>query len=368
MQVEKELSIHPASEKHTSLRKSLQSTRPQLHHGMGGAQGRQLRKSITKSSSLVRRGRGLGPDLDHNLDPKGTSFPTGETTVPRASNASTWEGGWCSVGVFQHRATAPGGRGLAPKGPGGPYWPLPSFSSWQMKEPKQSSPALSNAPGTLRPDPPTAIPGGGGERNRAFGTRGSRACFFSPGARGAADPLPEARRAVRPGRGRVWRGEGGCPASVAKDIPLREPPPPLPLPPAVPGPRQRKTKTRAEETAAGAPPEKPGQKARASRPRCPAAGGLTPPPWSVPSAQAAPYASRPPACLPPSRPPCPGHLSLRPPPRPATSPSSLQPCPRCPRRAPQAVPAERGRRDPGPAASYPAAPGSAPLPWPSALT
>lgn len=59
---------------------------------------------------------------------------------------------------------------------------------------------------------------------------------------------------------------GGCPAAVVKDISLREPPPPLPLPPAVPGPRQRKTKTRAEETAAGAPPEKPGQKARTSVP------------------------------------------------------------------------------------------------------
>lgn len=35
-------------------------------------------------------------------------------------------------------------RGLAPMGPGGPCWPLPSLSSWQMKEPKQSSPALSN--------------------------------------------------------------------------------------------------------------------------------------------------------------------------------------------------------------------------------
>lgn len=32
----------------------------------------------------------------------------------------------------------------------------PSLSSWQMKEPKQSSPALSNAPGTPLPDPPTA--------------------------------------------------------------------------------------------------------------------------------------------------------------------------------------------------------------------
>lgn len=169
----------------------------------------------------------------------------------------------------------------------GPCWPLPSLSSWQMKGPKQSSPALSNAPGTPCPDPPTAsLRGQRGGLLRLQGRR-SRACFSSPGPRRVADPRPAARRAVGPGRGRVWCGEVGVrPAVVAKDIPLREPPPPLSLPPAVPGPRQRKTKTRAEETAAGAPPEKPGQKARASRPRCPAPGGLAPPPRSVPPALA----------------------------------------------------------------------------------
>lgn len=59
-------------------------------------------------------------------------------------------------------------------------------------------------------------------------------------------------------------------------------PPPLSVAPAVRGPRQRKTKTRAEETAAGAPPENPGQKARASHPRCPAAHNLAPAPTGWP--------------------------------------------------------------------------------------
>lgn len=35
-------------------------------------------------------------------------------------------------------------QGLDPMGPRGPCRPLPTLSSWQMKEPKQSSPALSN--------------------------------------------------------------------------------------------------------------------------------------------------------------------------------------------------------------------------------
>lgn len=163
---------------------------------------------------------------------------------------------------------------------------------------------------------------------------------------------------------------GGVRPAVAKDLPLWEPPPPLPLPPAVPGPRQRKTKTRAEETAAGAPPVKPGQKARASRPRCLAAGGL-----ALPGRVGAPCPGGPvrlPApCLPPSFPP-----RLRPPPRaalapdlarPATSRRSWQPCPKCPRRAPQAVPAQRGRCDPGHAASHRVAPGSALSPGPAPL-
>lgn len=91
----------------------------------------------------------------------------------------------------------------------GPCWPLPSLSSWQMKGPKQSSPALSNAPGTPCPDPPTAsLRGQRGGLLRLQGRR-CRACFSSPGPRRVADPRPAARRAVGPGRGRVWCGEVG---------------------------------------------------------------------------------------------------------------------------------------------------------------
>lgn len=74
-----------------------------------------------------------------------------------------------------------------------------------------------------------------------------------------------------------------------------------------------------------------------------------------------PRASWPPVYLLPSRP---GQLSVRLPPRPATSRGSSQPCPRCPRCAPLAVPAERGRRDPGPAANSREGPRSAPSPGP----
>lgn len=159
---------------------------------------------------------------------------------------------------------------------------------------------------------------------------------------------------------------GGCPASVAKDVPLREPPPPLPLPPAVPGPRQRKTKTRAEETAAGAPPEKPGQKARASRPRCPVAGGLAPPSGSVAPALAAPGPSGP---LPSSlvRAPLPG-AALPPTPCPARTRRSSRSGARgaltvCPRRCLPSGGAATPAQPPSPGLARPR-----PLRWPSALT
>lgn len=253
------------------------------------------------SSSPVKRERDLSPDLDPNLEPQGTSFPSSENDLPDSVQPFNLGSGAVRVGVLQQDwAARLSGRGLALMGPRGPCWPLPSLSSWQMKEPKQSSLALSNAPGTPRPDPPTDS------------LRGQKA--GQPPA-GPGDPgpflLPKTQRGGRLVQGSssrdptrqgasVARG-GGCPAIVAKDIPLREPPPPLPLPPAVPGPRQRKTKTRAEETAAVAPPEKPGQKARASRPRCPAAGVLALPPLSVPPALPAPRVPAP--CLPSSFPP-----------------------------------------------------------------
>lgn len=263
--------------------------------------------------------------------------------------------GWCSSRTGQSGSEV--WRGLASMEPAGPCWPLPSLSSWQMKEPKQSSPALSNAPGTPCPDPPTASLRGQKGGQLRLKDRGSRPCFSSSGPSGAVDPRRAACRWSGPAGGECGPGRG-CPATVAKDIPLWEPPPPLPLPPAVPGPRQRKTKTRAEETAAGAPPEKPGQKARASCPRCPAAGGLAPLPGSLPLALAAQCASRPPDYLPPSRP-LP-RAAPAPAPFPTTSgcfcgraPRCRAVCPRlCPRSGDAATPAllppPRQRLDPPP--------------------
>lgn len=106
----------------------------------------------------------------------------------------------------QNWAARLSGRGLAPMGPRSPCWPLPSLSSWQMKESKQSSLALSNAPGTLRPDPPTARPEGAEGRAAMPAGRGSQARFSSLGPRGSADSGQAARL---PGRGLEWRWEGG---------------------------------------------------------------------------------------------------------------------------------------------------------------
>lgn len=264
--------------------------------------------------------------------------------------------GWCSSRTGQSGSEV--WRGLAPMEPEGPCWPLPSLSSWQMKETKQSSPALSNAPGTPCPDPPTASLRGQKGGQLRLKDQGSQPCFSFPGPSGAVDPRRAACRVARPGRRGVWPREGVSGHS-GQGHPALGTPSPTPSP-AVPGPRQRKTKTRAEETAAGAPPEKPGQKARASRPRCPAAGGLAPLPGSVPLALAARCASQPPDYLPPSRP-LP-RAAPAPTPFPTTSGCFCGRAPRCPRGVPQAVPTERGRRDPSPAATFPAAPGSAPFP------
>lgn len=191
-------------------------------------------------------------------------------------------------------------------GPRGPCWPLPSLSSWQMKEPKQGSLALSNAPGTLRPDPPTASLRGQSEGQPCLQGQGSQARFSPLGPRGVGG-LRQGSSSLDPARpGASVALGGGCPATVAKDIPLREPPPPLPLPPAVPGPRQRKTKTRAEETAAGAPPEKNPDK----RHRPPAPAAQPPRSWHCLPGRCPllwqPRSTRPPAYLPPSHPPAQG--------------------------------------------------------------
>lgn len=240
-------------------------------------------------------------------------------------------------------------------------WPLPSLSSWRMKELKQSSLTLSNAPGTPRPDPPTASwRGQRGGQPRLEG-RGSRTCFPSPGP--GVGRRTHARQLVArfcPAGGDCG-ARGGCPATVAKDIPLREPPPPLPLPPAVPGPHQRKTKTRAEETAADAPPEKPGQKARASSPRCPAAGVLALPTGSLPPALAAPRVLAP--CLPSSFPP---RAALCPAPSPAChQPRIFAAVPAMPALCAPGCTRRTGAPRPWPCSQLPGRTQIRPLPWPN---
>lgn len=109
----------------------------------------------------------------------------------------------------------------------------PSLSSWQMKEPKQSSPALSNAPGTPLPDPPTAE----ADRDERRTGLGSQSRALKPTTQLHPEGASQGRPAPGPLPHSLWLQLCG-------------------------GPRQRKTKTWAEETAAGAPPENPGQKAR----------------------------------------------------------------------------------------------------------
>lgn len=213
---------------------------------------------------------------------------------------------------------------------------------------------------------PQPVGEGRGEGSLAGRARGpGPVSRTSPGSRRAAEPRLATRPAVRPGRGRVWRGEGVS-GRLSGGRPAPGTPSPTPLPPAVPGPRQRKTKTRAEETAAGAPPEKPEQKPRASRPRCPAAGGLAPPPGSVPPVLTAPCPSRPLACFRPSHPSTPDSSCSGPLPGlpPAEAPRSGARGARA-HRAPQAVQGQRGRSDPGLAARSPAATGPAHFPGPA---
>lgn len=202
---------------------------------------------------------------------------------------------------------------------------------------------------------------GRGEGSRACRAGGSRACFPSPGP-GVGEGLTPGSSSRGPARqgASVARG-GGCPATVAKDIPLREPPPPLPLPPAVPGPRQRKTKTRAEETAADAPPEKPGQKARASRPRCLAAGVLALRTGSLPPALAAPRVLAP--CLLSSFPP---RAALSPAPsRACHQPMFIAAVPAMPALCAPGCTHRTGAPRPWPYSQLPGRAQIRPLPWPS---
>lgn len=238
-----------------------------------------------------------------------------------------------------------------------------------MKEPKQSSPALSNAPGTPHPDPPTASPRGrrGAQLSlRDHGVPGP-VCLL-PGASGAADPLPEARRAVRPGRGRVWRGEGGVRPQWPRTSRSGNP-----LPHSLSlqlcrglangkrklGQRKRRQTPRLKNPDKRRGPPTPAARPRGAWHRRP---GRCPLPWQ-PRTRPGPL----PAFRLPD--PCPGHFSLRPPP-------TARHQPRFPAAVP-VVPAAcapgRARRAGAPrplpcGASSPAAPGSSPFPWPSDLT
>lgn len=164
-----------------------------------------------KSSSRVKRARDLCPSLDPNLDPLENFFP--QLRKPLTCQCSTLQLGkrgvvlgWCSSRTGQSGSEV--WRGLAPMEPEGPCWPLPSLSSWQMKETKQSSPALSNAPGTPCPDPPTASLRGQKGGQLRLKDQGSQPCFSSPGPSGAVDPCRAACRVARPGRRGVWPREG----------------------------------------------------------------------------------------------------------------------------------------------------------------
>lgn len=250
-------------------------------------------------------------------------------------------------------------QGAGPSGARRPLLALPSLSSRQMKEPKQSSPALSNAPGTPCPDPPTASSERAEARAAAPARPGVPGLFLFPGV-GGGGPAPDSSSGG-PARQRGECGAGrGCPATVAKDIPLREP-----LPHSLSlqlcrglangkrklGQRKRRQAPRLEN-----PDKRRGPPAPAARPpgawhRRP---GRCPRPWQ-PRASPGPL----PAFFLPA--PCPGQLALRPLPRPpADVPCSHARGARAVR--PRLCPPSGGAATPAPAASFPLAPGSAPSP------
>lgn len=125
---------------------------------------------------------------------------------------------------------------------------------------------------------------------------GEGPCFSSSGPSGAVDPRRAASQ-VRPGR-RGSVDQEGCPATVAKDIPLWEPLP-TPSPQLCRGSANGKRKLGQRKWRQGAPPEKPDKKA--IPPSLPGRRGPgTGLPGSLPLALAAQCASRPPDYLPPS--------------------------------------------------------------------
>lgn len=253
-------------------------------------------------------------------------------------------------------------KGLAPVGPGGPCWPLPGLSSWQMKESKQSSLALSNPLAPCDQTHPQPARGGRGS-SRAGRTRGPEpvSLLQDPGERGIA-PGSSPRGPVWPGRGRVWRGEGGVRPRWSRTSRSGNP-----LPHSLSlqlcrglanGKRKLGQRKRRQAPRLKNPDKRRGPPSPLAGRRGPGTAALVCAPALAALRVPAP---RPPASLPLLGP---GQLSLRPPPGPATSPYSSQLCPRCPRRAPQVVPDEQGRGDPRLTSSSPAAPGPTPSPDP----
>lgn len=237
-----------------------------------------------------------------------------------------------------------------------------------MKEPKQSSPALSNAPGTPCPDPPTASPRGRRGAQRSLRDPGSPGpVSLPPGARRAADRLPEARPAVRPGRGRVWRGEGGVRPQWPRTSRSGNP-----LPHSLSlhlcrglanGKRKLGQRKRRQMPRLKNPDKRRGPLAPAARPRGAwhRRPGACPLPWQ-PRARPGPL---PAFLLPAALPRAP--LAAAPSPArhqpkfPAAVPAVPAPCaPGCARRA--------GAPRPRPCRQLPGSSWIRPLPWPSALT
>lgn len=124
MQTEGELSIQPAPEKHTSVRKRLQSTRPQLQHwgeGWGGA--------FLSPPALSKEEEASAQALTPTWTPRELFFQAEKTTGLRVFHLSTWEGAVC-VGVLQQDwAARLRGRGLAPWGSEAPAGPSPASAA-----------------------------------------------------------------------------------------------------------------------------------------------------------------------------------------------------------------------------------------------
>lgn len=243
-------------------------------------------------------------------------------------------------------------------GPGGPRRPLPTLSSWQMKEPKQSSPALSNPLAPRDQTHPRPVGGGGwgggpGVPNpfSSSGPRGGRRGAWRTRARQFAAPSGPAGASVARGggvrrpRSRTSRSGNSLPHSLSLQL-CRG---------LANGKRKLGQRKQRRAPRLKNPDKRRGPPAPAGQP--PGSGHGRPGPCPLPWP---PRESRPPAYRPPAPPPAPGNSRsapdpLRPPaPRqpgsPAAVPAVPAPCAlRCARRA--------GAPRPGPTASAPAVPG-----------